>query len=57
MFAWLRRRRRETIRRRPFPIEWRAFFEKSRRLREKHPLLYSQLQQFYRQDPAALGKG
>jgi Mlc titration factor MtfA (ptsG expression regulator) len=25
--------------------------------REKHPQLYSQLQQFYRQDPAALGKG
>ena len=29
MFAWLRRRRREAIRRRPFPAEWRAFIEKN----------------------------
>ena len=29
MFAWLRRRRRDAIRRRPFPAEWRAFIEKN----------------------------
>ena len=29
MFAWLRRRRRSAIVRRPFPIEWRALIEKN----------------------------
>ena len=29
MFAWLKRRRREAIRRRPFPAEWRAIIEKN----------------------------
>jgi Mlc titration factor MtfA (ptsG expression regulator) len=40
-----------------FAVATETFFEKPLRLREKHPQLYSQLQQFYRQDPAALGKG
>jgi Mlc titration factor MtfA (ptsG expression regulator) len=40
-----------------FAVATETFFEKPRRLREKHPQLYSQLQQFYRQDPAALGMG
>jgi Mlc titration factor MtfA (ptsG expression regulator) len=40
-----------------FAVATETFFEKPRRLREKHPQLYSQLQLFYRQDPAALGKG
>ena len=29
MFAWLRRRRRDAIRRRPFPAEWRALIVKN----------------------------
>jgi hypothetical protein len=29
MFAWLRRRRRVAIRRRPFPTEWRAIIERN----------------------------
>ena len=29
MFGWLRRRRREAIRRRPFPAEWRAIIAKN----------------------------
>jgi Mlc titration factor MtfA (ptsG expression regulator) len=29
MFAWLRRWRRDALRRRPFPAEWRAFIEKN----------------------------
>jgi Mlc titration factor MtfA (ptsG expression regulator) len=29
MFAWLRRRRRFAIRRRPFPAEWRTIIEKN----------------------------
>src|SRR5664279_5112267 len=37
-----------------FAVATETFFEKPRQLRVKHPELYSQLQQFYRQDPAAL---
>jgi Mlc titration factor MtfA (ptsG expression regulator) len=29
MFAWLKRRRRDTIRQRPFPAEWRAIVKKN----------------------------
>jgi MtfA peptidase len=36
-----------------FAVATETFFEKSRQLRAKHPALYLQLQQFYRQDPAA----
>jgi hypothetical protein len=36
-----------------FAVATETFFEKPRRLRAKHPELYLQLQQFYRQDPAA----
>jgi Mlc titration factor MtfA (ptsG expression regulator) len=39
-----------------FAVVTETFFEKPRQLRSKHPALYSQLQQFYRQDPAALGE-
>jgi Mlc titration factor MtfA (ptsG expression regulator) len=35
-----------------FAVVTEAFFEKPRQLRAKHPALYLQLQQFYRQDPA-----
>jgi hypothetical protein len=37
-----------------FAVVTETFFEKPRQLRTKHPELYLQLQQFYRQDPAAL---
>jgi MtfA peptidase len=36
-----------------FAVVTETFFEKPRQLRSKHPELYLQLQQFYRQDPAA----
>jgi Mlc titration factor MtfA (ptsG expression regulator) len=36
-----------------FAVVTETFFEKPRQLRAKHPELYSQLQQFYRQDPAS----
>jgi Mlc titration factor MtfA (ptsG expression regulator) len=29
MFAWLKRRRRDAIRRRPFPVEWSSIIEKN----------------------------
>jgi Mlc titration factor MtfA (ptsG expression regulator) len=38
-----------------FAVATETFFEKSRQLRSKQPQLYDQLQQFYRQDPAAFG--
>jgi hypothetical protein len=38
-----------------FAVATETFFEKPRQLRSKHPELYLQLQQFYSQDPAALG--
>lgn len=53
MVAWLRRWRRKSIR----PVATETVFEKPRQLRERHPTLYSQQQQFYRQDPATLGNG
>ena len=37
-----------------FAVVTETFFEKPRQLRAKYPALYLQLQQFYRQDPAAL---
>jgi Mlc titration factor MtfA (ptsG expression regulator) len=37
-----------------FAVVTETFFEKPRQLRSKHPELYLQLQQFYRQDPATL---
>ncbi len=37
-----------------FAVVTETFFERPRQLRSKHPALYLQLQQFYRQDPAAL---
>jgi Mlc titration factor MtfA (ptsG expression regulator) len=37
-----------------FAVVTETFFEKPRQLRSKYPALYDQLQQFYRQDPAAL---
>jgi Mlc titration factor MtfA (ptsG expression regulator) len=37
-----------------FAVVTETFFEKPLQLRTKHPELYLQLQQFYRQDPAAL---
>jgi Mlc titration factor MtfA (ptsG expression regulator) len=36
-----------------FAVVTETFFEKPHQLRSKHPELYGQLQQFYRQDPAA----
>ncbi len=36
-----------------FAVSAEAFFEKPRQLRKKHPELYSQLQTYFRQDPAA----
>ncbi len=36
-----------------FAVVTETFFEKPRQLRSKYPELYLQLQQFYRQDPAA----
>jgi hypothetical protein len=38
-----------------FAVATETFFEKPRQLQSKHPELYLQLQQFYSQDPAALG--
>jgi hypothetical protein len=35
-----------------FAVATEFFFERPRELRAKHPALYEQLQQFYRQDPA-----
>ena len=40
-----------------FAVATEAFFEKPRQLRSTHRALYDQLQQFYRQDPAALHAG
>jgi MtfA peptidase len=37
-----------------FAVVTETFFEKPRQLRAKHPELYLQLQQFYRQDPSGL---
>jgi Mlc titration factor MtfA (ptsG expression regulator) len=37
-----------------FAVATETFFEKPRQLRSKQPQLYSQLQQFFCQDPAAL---
>ena len=37
-----------------FAVVTETFFEKPRQLRAKHPALYLQLQEFYRQDPATL---
>jgi Mlc titration factor MtfA (ptsG expression regulator) len=37
-----------------FAVVTELFFEKPRQLKDKHPELYAQLQQFYRQDPLAL---
>jgi MtfA peptidase len=34
-----------------FAVVTEAFFEQPRALRKKHPALFAQLQQFYRQDP------
>jgi len=39
-----------------FAVATETFFEKPRQLRAKHPALYSQLQEFYRQDPAELAR-
>lgn len=36
-----------------FAVITESFFEKPRQLRNKHPELYRQLQEFYRQDPAS----
>jgi len=38
-----------------FAVATETFFEKPRQLQSKHPELYLQLQQFYSQNPAALG--
>ena len=38
-----------------FAVATETFFEKPRQLRSKHPELYLQLQQFYRQNPAEVG--
>jgi len=38
-----------------FAVATETFFEKPRKLRRRHPELYQQLQEFYRQDPASLG--
>ena len=38
-----------------FAVATETFFEKPSQLRSKHPELYAQLQQFYRQDPAKIG--
>jgi Mlc titration factor MtfA (ptsG expression regulator) len=35
-----------------FAVATEAFFERPRALRERHPELYAELEQFYRQDPA-----
>ncbi len=40
-----------------FAVVTEVFFERPRRLRERHPELYAQLATFYRQDPAAWGEG
>lgn len=37
-----------------FAVATECFFEKGAAMRRKHPALYEQLQQLYRQDPAAL---
>jgi MtfA peptidase len=37
-----------------FAVATETFFERPRRLRSRHPALYSQLKEFYRQDPADL---
>ena len=37
-----------------FAVVTETFFEKPRQLKARHPELYEQLQQFYRQDPLAL---
>ncbi|MEP7380732.1 MAG: M90 family metallopeptidase [Gemmatimonadota bacterium] len=40
-----------------FAVATETFFEKPRQLKAKHPELYEQLQQYYRQDPLALMEG
>jgi Mlc titration factor MtfA (ptsG expression regulator) len=40
-----------------FAVATETFFEKPRQLRSQYPALYGQLQQFYRQDPAARAAG
>lgn len=40
-----------------FAVATEAFFEKPRALRRRHPALYEQLRDFYRQDPAARAGG
>lgn len=40
-----------------FAVVTETFFEKPRQLKSRHPELYDQLQQFYRQDPLALTDG
>ena len=37
-----------------FAVATECFFEKPRALEKRHPKLYSELQSFYRQDPARL---
>jgi Mlc titration factor MtfA (ptsG expression regulator) len=34
-----------------FAVATECFFEKPGRLKERHPALYAELQEFYRQDP------
>jgi Mlc titration factor MtfA (ptsG expression regulator) len=34
-----------------FAVATEVFFERPRALKARHPALYSQLQQFYKQDP------
>ncbi len=40
-----------------FAVVTETFFEKPRQLKDRHPELYEQLQQFYQQDPLALVEG
>jgi len=35
-----------------FAVVTECFFEKSKELKQKHPVLYRQLSEFYQQDPA-----
>ncbi len=39
---------------RAFAVATETFFEKPVQLHSKHPALYRELKEFYRQDPAAL---
>ena len=38
-----------------FAVVTECFFEKPQQLRQRHPELYEELKQYYRQDPAAAG--